>query len=189
MANIFEFKKRVLIRVDFNVPIENGMIVNLNRVKSVIPTIKYFLNLNMSVTLMSHLGRPKKVDLRHSLKILIDPLSKLLNQKVFFCSDITDNTMADSIKPGEVLLLENLRFYSGEIENSTGFAKCLSKYGEIYVNDSFGSSHREHASISRIHDFFPNKKYMGFLVKKGINRIRKITKRPHQAVHSNYWWS
>ena len=178
-------KKKVLIRVDFNVPVHNGVITDLSRIKLALPTIRHFLNLGMSVVLMSHFGRPNGLDMNYSLKFLIKPLSTLLSQKVLFSSDIRDLDVVNSIKHRDVLLLENLRFYSEEIENNVGFAELLSKYGDVYVNDAFGTSHRQHASIQKIQEFFPNESYMGFLLEKEIRELKKIQRsslKPHTVI-------
>ena len=180
MVNIYGKHKRVLIRVDFNVPVHNGKITDLNRVRSALPTINYFLNLNMSVVLMSHFGRPKEVDQQYSLKFLIEPLSKLLNKKVSFCSEISEDNkrLFEKMEMKDVMLLENLRFYPGETSNHHAFAKLLSDYGDIYVNDAFGVSHRKHASIDKIQEYFPKKKYIGFLVEKEYNQLQIIKTKP-----------
>ena len=166
--------QRVLIRVDFNVPVNNGVISDSSRINSALPTIRHFLNLGMSVVLMSHFGRPNGFDDNYSLKFLVQPLSKLLNQKVLFSADIRDLDVLNTIKPGEILLLENLRFYPEETQNDLVFAELLSKYGDIYVNDAFGTSHRKHASIQKIQEFFSNKSYMGFLLEKELSELKKI---------------
>ena len=171
---MLEQNQRVIIRVDFNVPVNNGVITDLSRINSALPTIRHFLNLGMSIVLMSHFGRPNGFDDNYSLKFLVEPLSKLLHQKVLFSSDIRDLDVLNTIKPKDILLLENLRFYSEEKDNDIVFARLLSKYGDIYVNDAFGTSHRKHASIQKIQDFFPNKSYMGFLLEKEVSELRKI---------------
>ena len=165
--------KKVLIRVDFNVPINKGQITDLTRIKLTVPTIKYFLQKGMSVVLISHLGRPKKKEKSLSLKILIDPLSQLLKQKVFFSQELTTNKI-NKLNSGEVLLLENLRFYEGETTNDLHFAKLLSKQGDIYVNDAFGVAHREHASVLAIQNFFPNQTYKGLLLDKELRTLEKL---------------
>lgn len=173
---MLEKNQRVLIRVDFNVPVNNGTITDASRINSALPTIRHFLNLGMSIVLMSHFGRPNGFDDNYSLKFLVAHLSKLLNQKVLFSSDIRDLDVLNLIKPGEILLLENLRFYSEETQNDGVFAELLSKYGDVYVNDAFGTSHRKHASIQKIQEFFPNKSYMGFLLEKEVSELKKIQK-------------
>ena len=178
MTIMLDKNQRVLIRVDFNVPFNNGVISDFSRINSALPTIRHFLNLGMSVVLMSHFGRPDGFDDNYSLKFLVEPLSKLLNQNVLFSSDIRDLDVLNSINPGEILLLENLRFYSEETQNDLVFAELLSKYGHIYINDAFGTSHRQHASIDKVQDFFPTKKYMGFLLEKEVAELKKIQKSP-----------
>ena len=158
------FNNTALIRVDFNVPIHNEKILDLSRIYAAIPTIKHCLNKKMSVVLMSHFGRPDKPMPSSSLQQLVETLSKILKQKVLFCSNIVESNSIESkpLKQGEVLLLENLRFYPGEITNDVAFAKLLSKYGNIYINDAFAASHREHASISAIKTYFSDKKKLIF---------------------------
>jgi len=168
---------RALIRVDFNVPAHNGKILDLTRIKAAIPTIEHCLQSGMSVVLMSHFGRPKGLDPSLSLKLLIQPLSKLLKQKILFYSSITKqcDEQIKLLKPGTVILLENLRFYSGEITNDLLFAKELATYGDIYINDAFGASHRDHASISAIKTFStPETKFKGFLLNKELKELNKL---------------
>ena len=172
MGNDFKSIKRVLIRVDYNVPIHNGVISDLTRIQATIPTINFFLNLGKQIILISHLGRPKGNDQNYSLKVIVKQLSKLLNRTVFFYSDWLTNTINLDNQP-DVILLENLRFYSGEKNNDTFFAKRLSKYGDIYVNDAFGVSHRHHASTFGILQFF-EQKYKGFLLSKEIQELTAL---------------
>jgi len=182
MARYFEPGKRVLIRVDFNVPIYNGKITDTTRIKYSLPTIKYFLELGMRVIIMSHLGRPtlKRED-NLSLKVVLNSLSELLNyQKVSFFPDINEEfaqKTLETIQPGDVCLLENLRFFQGEQENDAKFAQLLSQFGDIYVNDAFGVCHREHASVSKIHEFF-KQKHKGFLLEKELLQLEKLQKNP-----------
>jgi len=166
-----------LIRVDFNVPVHKGKILDLTRIKAAIPTIEHCLQSGMSVVLMSHFGRPKGLDRSLSLKLLIEPLSKLLKQKVCFYSSITKkgDEKTQNLNPGTVVLLENLRFYSGEIANDLLFAKKLATYGDIYINDAFGASHRDHASISAIKTFFTAEtKFKGLLLHKELKELNKL---------------
>ncbi len=167
--------KKVLIRVDYNVPIQNGKILDLTRIESSVPTINYFLKKNMHVVLMTHLGRPQKRDKNYSLNIILNTLEKILNQNILFVSDILkgNNTQIPQTHPS-ITLLENLRFYSGEKNNDEKFAKKLSAYGDIYVNDAFGVCHRQHASVSAIGKFFPQKKYRGILLEKELNELKKL---------------
>tara|TARA_Y100000766_G_scaffold255869_1_gene242249 strand:+ start:348 stop:1526 length:1179 start_codon:yes stop_codon:yes gene_type:complete len=172
MADNFKSIKRVLMRVDYNVPINNGVISDLTRIQATIPTINFFLNLGKQVVLMSHLGRPKAESLKYSLKILVKPLSGLLKRDVFFYKDWLTSQINLDDQP-DVVLLENLRFYSGEINNDKVFAENLSRHGDIYVNDAFGVSHRYHASTFGILSFF-KKKYKGFLLSKEIKELTAL---------------
>ena len=181
------FNNTALIRVDFNVPIHNNKILDLSRIYAAIPTIKHCLNKRMAVVLMSHFGRPSKPNPTFSLKQLVEPLSKILKQKILFCSNIVEGNSIESkpLKQGEVLLLENLRFYPGETTNDVAFAKLLSQYGGIYINDAFAASHREHASISAIKAYFSDKKkFRGFLLSNEIKQLDKlsISNRPYSIV-------
>ena len=187
MSYKVNFRNTALIRVDFNVPTHNNKILDLSRIYAAIPTIKHCLNKRMSVVLMSHFGRPSKPSSTFSLKQLVVPLSKILKQKILFCSNIVEGNRIESrsLNQGEVLLLESLRFYPGETTNDVAFAKLLSKYGSIYINDAFAASHREHASISAIKNYFPDKKkFRGFLLSNEIKQLDKlsISNRPYSVV-------
>ncbi len=175
--------KRVLIRVDFNVPINNGVIMDATRIVSSLPTINYFITLGMRVVIISHLGRPtEKREKSLSLKHLVQPLSNMLNNKsVHFFSDINKEFAKKTLeimRPGDVCLLENLRFFSGEKRNDDTFAHLLSQFGDVYVNDAFGVCHRKHASVSFIHQFFLQKTYKGFLLEKELLQLEKLQKNP-----------
>ena len=172
MADHFKSIKRVLIRVDYNVPIHNGAISDLTRIEATIPTINYFLSLGKQIVLISHLGRPKGINDKYSLRILVKPLSRLLNRDVVFYQDWLTHPIKLANQP-DVILLENLRFYSGEINNEKAFAETLSNYGDIYVNDAFGVSHRYHASTFGILSFF-KRKYKGFLLSKEIQELTAL---------------
>jgi phosphoglycerate kinase len=182
----YNFKgKKALIRVDFNVPLNDKMeITDDNRMRAAVPTIQKILNDGGSVILMSHLGRPKdgptdKYSLRHLVKHLSDLLGGV---KVFFADDcIGDSarTTVDMLRPGEVLLLENLRFYKEEEKGDEGFAKKLAALGDVYVNDAFGTAHRAHASTAVIAKFFPgDKKMFGLLMESEVMSAEKVM---HQA--------
>jgi phosphoglycerate kinase len=150
--------KKALIRVDFNVPLdENGNVTDDNRLTAAIPTIKKILTDGGAVILMSHLGRPKNgPNDKDSLKHVIAPLSDLLGQQVEFAGDCIGQEAIDKAKAlsnGEVLLLENLRFYKEEEKGDADFAKKLAALGDVYVNDAFGTAHRAHASTSIIAQF------------------------------------
>ena len=183
MAIDFSPGKRILIRVDFNVPIHDGKIIDTTRIVSSLPTINYFIKLGMRVILISHLGRPtENREMALSLKQLIQPLSGLLNnKKVHFLSDITHELAQKTLEilqPGDVCLLENLRFFSGEKANDDTFAQLLSQFGDFYINDAFGVCHRKHASVSSIHHFFKKKTYKGFLLEKELLELEKLQKKP-----------
>jgi len=174
--------KRALIRVDFNVPLnkETFEVQDDTRIRAALPTINHILNLGGSVVLMSHLGRPKKgPEDKYSLKHIIGHLSKLLDRHVLFAEDCIGKKAFDSsknLKAGEVLLLENLRFYKQETVGTEDFAKQLSKHGDCYVNDAFGTAHRAHASTTVVAKFFPNDKMFGYLIESEIVAVDKVLK-------------
>ncbi len=175
--------KKVLIRVDFNVPLdENFKITDDNRITAALPTIKKILKDGGSVILMSHLGRPKDGPTdKYSLKHLIPHLSDLLGQQVEFANDCIGQEATDKAKalqPGEVLLLENLRFYKEEEKGDVEFAKKLAALGNVYVNDAFGTAHRAHASTSVIAQFFPEAKYFGYLMASELENAEKVLNNP-----------
>lgn len=171
--------KKALIRVDFNVPLdENYNITDDNRMTAALPTIKKILKDGGKVILMSHLGRPKGgPEEKYSLKHLIPHLSDLLGQQVEFANDCIGQEAIDKSKElekGEVLLLENLRFYKEEEKGDVAFAEKLSKLGDVYVNDAFGTAHRAHASTAVIAQFFPEAKVFGYLMAAELNNAEKI---------------
>tara|TARA_B100000989_G_scaffold85506_1_gene61344 strand:- start:89 stop:1273 length:1185 start_codon:yes stop_codon:yes gene_type:complete len=171
--------QRALVRVDFNVPIDNGVITDNSRIVGASKTIKYILKEGGACILMSHLGRPSGIDKKYSLKKIVKEISKTLHVAVIFCDETIGKKaqkMALNLKPGQVLLLENLRFHKGETSGDKDFAKELSKLGTIYVNDAFGTAHRKHASTSTVAKFFGNKKCFGFLLEKEIASLNKIIK-------------
>jgi phosphoglycerate kinase len=171
--------KRALIRVDFNVPLDESFnITDDNRMTAALPTIKKILGEGGSVVLMSHLGRPKDGPTnKYSLKHLVPHLTELLGKQVEFADDcIGDEALekAKALKGGEVLLLENLRFYKEEEKGDKGFAEKLAKLGDVYVNDAFGTAHRAHASTAVIAQFFPDAKYFGYLMAGELANAEKI---------------
>jgi phosphoglycerate kinase len=190
----FNFKDQTaLIRVDFNVPLnDNFEITDDNRMRASLPSIQKILQDGGSVILISHLGRPKEGPTdKYSLKHLVDHLQQLLGNKtkVFFATDsIGEDAInkAKILQPREVLLLENLRFYKEEEKGDEGFAEKLSKLGEVYVNDAFGTAHRAHASTSIIAKFFPaDKKMFGLLMEKEVESAETILhsdKKPFLAI-------
>ena len=160
--------KTLLIRFDYNVPIEDYKILNDFRIKSSFDTINYCLKNNASIVIISHLGRPDGFNENFSLKPIYEYLKKYFDNKIYFSNDcISQNSIEISrkLKPLQIHLLENLRFYKEEIDNDTTFAEKLSKHADIYVCDSFGTSHRSHASNSKILKFF-NHKCIGLLIAK-----------------------
>lgn len=187
----YNFKnERALIRVDFNVPLDDQYtITDTNRIDAAIPTIQKIVNDGGSAILMSHLGRPKgeRAD-KFSLKHLLPYLSESLACDVLFSNDcIGDEAKEKSqnLKPGEVLLLENLRFHKAETKGDKEFSKQLAELANVYVNDAFGTAHREHASTAVIARFFPGKKMFGYILGNEISHIDKVMhdyKKPYSAI-------
>ena len=181
--------KRALVRVDFNLPLDkDGKITDDIRMTAALPTVKHLLDNGAAVVLMSHMGRPSKQGREgNSLSALVEHLSSLLGRTVQFADDcIGEAAFAASaaLKPGEVLLLENLRFYKEEKNGDVDFAKKLSQHGDFYVNDAFGTAHRAHASTSIIAQFFPEK-FAGFLMAREVETARKVidgAERPFTAI-------
>lgn len=175
----FTFKdKKAVIRVDFNVPLDEDFnVTDANRIEAAKPTIDKILADGGSVILMSHLGRPKGKEDKYSLKHIVKKVSEVLGVNVQFASDcrgeVAQNA-AKNLKPGEVLLLENLRFYAEEEAGDENFAKELASLGDIYVNDAFGTAHRAHASTTIIAKFFPNHKCFGLLLAKEIESLNRV---------------
>lgn len=165
--------KKVLVRVDFNVPIIDGKITDDNRIVEAIPTIKYLLENGASVILMSHLGRPDgKFSEEFSLKPVAKRLSELMGMNVVMANDVVGDSaksLAKDLKAGEVMLLENLRFEAGEEANDEEFTKALASLGEVYVNDAFGTAHRKHASTYGLAKYLPSA--IGFLIEKELSII------------------
>jgi len=177
--NTFNFKdKKALIRVDFNVPLNDAFRVTDNsRIVAAKPTISKILKDGGAVILMSHLGRPKGVEVQFSLQHIVKEVEKVLGVPVRFVSDCIGYEVtkeAADLKSGEVLLLENLRFHPEETKGDVNFAEQLSKLGDVYVNDAFGTAHRAHASTTIVAQFFPNAKYFGYLLEKEIISIKKV---------------
>jgi phosphoglycerate kinase len=185
--NDFNFNnKKAIIRVDFNVPLdENFKVTDATRIEAAKPTIDKILKDGGSVILMSHLGRPKGVEAKYSLQHIVSKTEEILGQKVHFASDsigeIAENA-AKNLQPGEILLLENLRFYAEEEKGDVEFSKKLASLGDIYVNDAFGTAHRAHASTTIIAQFFQDAKCFGYLLAKEIESIEKVLKNSEKPV-------
>ena len=206
MQNISSYDftgKRAIVRVDFNVPLdENFKITDDTRIRAAIPTLKKVLEKGGSLIIMSHLGRPKGVDNKFSLKHIIYRVEELLGVKVQFADDcMKAGAQAAALKPGEVLLLENLRFYAEEEGKPRGlaadatdeekkaakaevkasqkeFVKTLASYADCYINDAFGTAHRAHASTALIASYFPNDKMFGYVMEGEIEAIDKVLGNP-----------
>lgn len=170
--------KKTLVRVDLNVPIINSKIADDTRIRAILPTLKYLVKNKAKVILISHLGDPKgKKDIRYSLK----PVAKYLKIKFLDdCLGENNEVIIAKMKPGEIVLLENLRFYAGEEENSDDFAKKLANLADIYINEAFSVSHRNHASLVAITKFLPS--YAGFLMEGEVEALDKIFKNPNHPL-------
>ncbi len=189
--DIFDFtNKKVIVRVDFNVPLnDNFEITDDTRIRAAIPTIKKIMSSGGAVILMSHLGRPKNgPEHKFSLKHLVPELSKQLGVEVQFADDCIGEQAvekAKKLKAGEVLLLENLRFYNEETKGDEAFAQKLSQLADVYMNDAFGTAHRAHASTAVIAKFFPENKMFGYVMNNeliNINKVVKEGKKPITAI-------
>ncbi len=183
----YNFKgKKALIRVDFNVPLnDNFEITDDTRMRAALPTIKKVIEDGGSPIIMSHLGRPKNgPEDKFSLKPLVNHLSELLGGVTVKiapdCIGDEVKVMANSVQPGEVLILENLRFYKEETKGDEGFAAKLAENGDCWVNDAFGTAHRAHASTAVIAKFFPNDKMFGFLIESEVKSLDKVVKEPQR---------
>ncbi|MBM3912120.1 MAG: phosphoglycerate kinase [Sphingomonadales bacterium] len=175
---------RVLMRVDFNVPLDKKTLLptDLTRIRAAMPTIEYVLNAGASLVLCSHLGRPQgAAEDRYSLSHIVSSLESVLNRKVRFVSDCISREALEAsadLQPGSVLLLENVRFHAGEESGDPEFAAQLAKHGNCYINDAFGTAHREHASTATIARYYPQHKAAGFLMKAELDQASKVLNYP-----------
>ena len=182
--------KRALIRVDFNVPMNDDLeVTDTTRIDAALPTLKKILNDGGSVILMTHLGRPKNKEAEFSTKHLIPVLREKLGRGIFFAEDCAGEMAADYasvLAPQQVLLLENTRYHDGETAGSRSFARLLARYGDVYVNDAFGTAHRTHASTTVVADLFDtDKKVFGYLMAGEIenaDRVLKSAEKPFTAI-------
>ncbi|MBI4374946.1 MAG: phosphoglycerate kinase [Elusimicrobia bacterium] len=174
--------KKILVRVDYNVPLKNGKVEDDSRIKETLPTLNHLLEGGAKLVLISHLGRPKgKAEAKYSLKPAAEVLEKLLGKKIGFASDCVGSSAekaAAALKAGDVLMMENLRFHPGEEANDSDFAKALSKLGDLFVQDAFGALHRAHASTAGIPKLL--KGAIGFLVQKELEFLDRVIGNPNR---------
>lgn len=184
----YDFKgKKALIRVDFNVPLnENFEVTDDTRIRAAIPTIRKVMEAGGSPVIMSHFGRPKDGPSdKYSMRHLVAPFSKLLGAEVKLAPDCVGEevkAIAAALKPGEVLLLENLRFHKGEEKGDVEFARQLAENGDCWINDAFGTAHRAHASTAVMAQFFPNDKMFGYLIESEVESLNKVLKNPQRPL-------
>jgi len=186
-VNDFNFEdKKALIRVDFNVPLNDELqVTDTTRIEAAKPTILKVLEDGGSAILMSHLGRPKGVENKFSLKNIVDEVSNIIGVQVIFIENCVGDDVvkaAAELQNGQVLLLENLRFHAEEKAGDTNFAEKLSRLGDIYVNDAFGTAHRAHASTTIIAQFFPENKCFGLLLAKEIDSLNTVLNNSEKPV-------
>ena len=178
IENINFHGERVIVRVDFNVPFDNNKITDKTRIDASRETINLILNRGGSVILITHIGRPNGYQKDLSCELIVNAVSEVFEREIIFCRSIIGKEaekMAKSLKPGQIMLMENVRFYPEEVNGDIEFAKHLSKLGTAYVNDAFGSIHRAHASTAIIAKFF-SKKYCGKLLDREVSAIEKVLK-------------
>ena len=177
--------QRILMRVDFNVPFDNGHIVDEFRIHAALPTIRYCLDAGASIVLMSHLGRPGgKEKSEHSLIPIGEALAGMLEMPIKFSDDCISQDAIDTsigLKPGEIHLLQNLRFHPGEVSNNPEYSEMLSRHGRVFINDAFATIHRAHASNVGVTKSFKNRG-IGFLIEKEINQLERIIKKPKRPL-------
>ncbi|NCD05291.1 MAG: phosphoglycerate kinase [Spirochaetia bacterium] len=174
--------KKVVIRVDFNVPIKDGVVTDDTRIQAALPTINYLLEQGATLIVMSHRGRPKgEKNPEFSMAPIAKRFSELLNKEVKLAPDVIGSeveALVNSLKKGDVLLLENCRYYNEETDNDLDFAKKLAAFGDLYVNDAFGTAHRAHASTEGISHFLPS--YAGFLIEKEVKYMAPLLSNPQK---------
>ncbi len=181
MNNIKDHKtlnqKKVLLRLDLNVPLKNGIITDETRINKILPIIQFLIKKNCKIIVLSHIGRPKgKINYDLSLKPICDNLEKKINQKIRLINDDIFNLKKEDVfknSDDQIVFLENIRFYKEEEENNSSFAKHLAELADLYVNDAFSCSHRFHASINKITDFLPS--YAGLQLETEVNALKKVT--------------
>lgn len=193
MKSIDQFNfngQKVLIRVDYNVPLDDNFnVTDSTRIIRTKETISKIINDGGSIILMSHLGRPKgEVNDKYSLRHIVNKVSEVLGQEVIFAGDVLSDAAATTVanlKAGQIALLENLRFHAEEEKGDVEFAKAIAKLGDVYVNDAFGTAHREHASTATIARFFPGKAFAGYLLYNEVMSLEKVLNgqvRPFTAI-------
>ncbi len=175
--------KKCLVRVDFNVPLKDGEITDMNRINGALPTIKYLMENGAKVILCSHLGKPKgEFNMKYSLRPVADKLKEIFPNKVTFASDVIGESAKKAVSEcndGEIVLLENLRFHKEEEGNDKDFCKALSEFADIYVNDAYGTAHRAHASTAGIVQYgFVKDAVCGFLIEKELKIMAKSIEEP-----------
>jgi phosphoglycerate kinase len=178
--------RKAVIRVDFNVPLDSSYnVTDDTRIRAAKPTIMKVLEDGGSCILMSHLGRPDENENKFSLKHIVSKVEEIIGVNIIFSEDCVGdktNKTAKSLLPGQVMLLENLRFYKEETQGDYGFAKALGSLGDFYINDAFGTAHRAHASTTVIAEFFPNDKCFGYLLAKEIESLEKVMSKGEKPV-------